>query len=105
MSATTPAVKRKPAPYRKLPPPLSPSATVGERARYARKFKGFNYKEISQRMGIKISGVYKFELQKDARTKSCKRMAAALGISLLWLITGEGPMEQPNEEGRQTNAA
>ena len=71
-----------------------PESTVSERLLKARKLRGLNLKEISKACGISHTQINRAERgQSDPTTKTITVIAEALQVSVSWLMTGTGPME------------
>lgn len=71
--------------------------TLGERIRAARDAKDFSQRDLAERAGLTHGWVFQVEAGtiKNPRYKTVAACAKALGVSLQWLMTGEGT--QPTE--------
>jgi transcriptional regulator with XRE-family HTH domain len=72
--------------------------SFGERLQTARKLAGLNQGTLSELAGLSRGLVWAIEdgLRPDPTVKTAKALAAVLGISLDWLVTGTGA--KPTEE-------
>lgn len=67
------------------------TATFGDRLAAAREAAGLTQKELSQRMGIKTGTLRNWEEDlSEPRANRLSIFAGILGVSLSWLLTGEG---------------
>ena len=67
------------------------TATFGDRLAAARDAAGLSQKELAQRMGIKTSTLRNWEDDlSEPRANRLSIFAGILGVSLSWLLTGEG---------------
>jgi transcriptional regulator with XRE-family HTH domain len=68
--------------------------TVGERVKLARERAGMSKAEFCRRTGV--GGAYPYQLEggmiKSPSAERLARFASALGVSFLWLATGEGEL-------------
>lgn len=76
------------------------TATFGDRLAAARETAGLSQKELAQRMGIKVGTLRNWEDDlNEPRANRLSMFAGMLGVSLSWLLTGEGEgLEAPLEE-------
>jgi len=65
--------------------------SIGKRVREARKDAGLTQQQLAAKVGIKQSTLSELENGESAGTGYVASMAAALGVSPLWLETGKGP--------------
>jgi len=63
---------------------------VGERVRQARKEKGMTQGELASKVGIRQPTLSELEKGDSNSTGHIAKLAAALGVSALWLETGRG---------------
>ncbi len=78
---------------------------VGAQIRKFREWMGWDQEELAYRAGLSGSGVGKLEREQYSPTmKTLERIAAALGISVIWLLTGE-PGDDAKVARRQPAAA
>ncbi|MCV2868186.1 helix-turn-helix domain-containing protein [Defluviimonas sp. WL0002] len=81
-------------------------ATFGDRLAAAREAQGIRQEEFAQRLGVKLKTVRQWE--EDAREPRANRLqmiAGMLGVSIMWLLTGEGPGVAPpssDDNGKMT---
>ena len=79
--------------------------TYGQRIAFARK----NIKKVSQEELGKLAGGLKqgtisgLESGKSDSTSSALEIARALGVSVDWLLTGDGEINTPMSDPNQTN--
>lgn len=76
------------------------TATFGDRLAAARDAAGLTQKELAQRMGIKTSTLRHWEEDlSEPRANRLSLFAGMLGVSLSWLLTGEGEgLSAPSED-------
>jgi repressor LexA len=68
---------------------------VGQRVRAARRARGLNQEELSGRLGIHRNSLVRYERgERGIEVELLVRIARELEISLHWLVTGEGEMEE-----------
>ena len=71
-------------------------ATFGDRLAAAREAQGLSQEEFSQRIGVKLKTVLHWEEDaKEPRANRLQMIAGMLGVSIMWLLTGEGPGVAP----------
>lgn len=71
---------------------------VGQRIRAARRARERNQKELSARLGIHRNSLVRYERgERGIDVELLVRIARELGVSLHWLVTGEGEMERTPE--------
>lgn len=77
--------------------------TLGQRIRHARKVKGTSQQAVADHFGIKRVSVTQWEGD-TTRPDQDKlgSLAALLGTSIAWLVSGEGP--GPNAQGSKSTA-
>jgi len=75
-------------------------ATFGDRLAAAREGARLNQKDLAQRVGIKTSTLRNWEEDlSEPRANRLSTLAGILGVSLSWLLTGEGEgVAAPEEE-------
>lgn len=67
------------------------TATFGDRLAAAREAAGLSQKELAQRVGIKTSTLRNWEEDlSEPRANRFSILAGILGVSLSWLLMGEG---------------
>lgn len=77
------------------------AATFGDRLAGAREAAGLTQKELAARLGVKPVVITGWEDDiKEPRANRLQIVAGILGVSLSWLLTGEGEgPEAPGEDG------
>lgn len=65
--------------------------TIGERIKAARKDADLSQKELAAKVGIKQPTLSELERGESSSSARLPAIAAALGVSALWLQTGKGP--------------
>jgi transcriptional regulator with XRE-family HTH domain len=76
-------------------------ATLGDRITAAREGAGMTQAQFSRRLGVKLSTVKAWEDDHtEPRANKLQMMAGMLGVSIRWMLTGEGdgPSEFPETE-------
>lgn len=80
-------------------------ATMGDRLTAAREQAGLTLRELAQRLGVRSKTVQAWENdERDPRANHLRIMSGIMGVSLMWLLTGEGPgitTAVPSAEGRR----
>lgn len=67
------------------------AATFGDRLAGAREAAGLRQKAIAEKLGVKVTTVIAWENDlKEPRANRLQMMSGILGVSLSWLLTGEG---------------
>lgn len=75
------------------------TATFGDRLAAARDAAGLTQKELAQRVGIKTSTLRNWEEDlSEPRANRLSILAGIMGVSLSWLLTGEGEGIAPPDE-------
>lgn len=71
---------------------------LGKRLEHARKLRGYTQEHVATAAGLEPGSgratIQILEARDSSRTKYASQIARALGVSLTWLLTGEGPMEE-----------
>ena len=71
-------------------------ATLGDRIAAAREEAGMTAKQLAKRLGVKTSTLEDWEEDRaDPRANRLTTMAGMLGVSVVWLLTGEGAGVRP----------
>ncbi|MFB2530849.1 multiprotein-bridging factor 1 family protein [Paracoccus sp. p4-l81] len=66
-------------------------ATLGDRIAAAREALGLTQKELSDRLGVRRKTLAEWEDDRaEPRANRLHMMSGVLGVSLIWLMTGEG---------------
>jgi HTH-type transcriptional regulator, cell division transcriptional repressor len=79
-------------------------ATLGDRIAAARESAGLSQSALAERIGVRQKTLRAWESdQAEPRANRLQMLAAMLGVSLRWLLTGEGegiaPPASPDEAG------
>ena len=83
------------------------TATFGDRLAAAREMSGLKQKELAQRVGVKASTLRNWEEDlSEPRANRLSMLGGILGVSLRWLLTGEGDgVSAPDEDNSSTDIA
>lgn len=71
--------------------------TIGQRVRQARKAARLNQTELAEKIGVKQATISELEIRHAASSKHLVDIALALGVSPVWLATGEGSMHEDDD--------
>lgn len=76
------------------------AATFGDRVAGAREALDMTQEDLAKRLGIKLKTLQAWENDiTEPRANKLQMLAGVLNVSLMWLLTGEGPgVEPPSEE-------
>lgn len=67
------------------------NSTFGDRLAAARDAAGLNQTDLARRTGVRLSSIQSWENdQSEPRANTLQRVAGILGVSLMWLLAGEG---------------
>ncbi|MGL4320880.1 MAG: helix-turn-helix domain-containing protein [Paracoccaceae bacterium] len=67
------------------------AATYGDRITWAREAAGLSTADLARRLGVRLTTVDAWENDRaEPRANRLQMMAGMLGVSLRWLLTGEG---------------
>lgn len=67
------------------------NSTFGDRMAAARDAAGLSQNDLARRTGVRVASVRSWENdQSEPRANTLQRMAGILGVSLMWLLSGEG---------------
>jgi transcriptional regulator with XRE-family HTH domain len=67
------------------------TATFGDRMTGAREASGLSQSDLAKRMGVKLKTVRAWENdQSEPRANKLQMLAGMLGVSIMWLLTGQG---------------
>ena len=78
------------------------AATFGDRLAGAREAAGLTQKALAEKIGVKFSVIAGWENDlKEPRANRLQMLSGLLGVSLSWLLTGEGD----GPEGPEDDAA
>jgi transcriptional regulator with XRE-family HTH domain len=79
-------------------------ATLGDRITAARESAGLSDAELAQRLGVRLVTLRGWENDAaEPRANRAQMLAALLGVSLIWLLTGQG--EGPDPESTTADHA
>ena len=75
------------------------AATFGDRVTGAREARGMTRRELADRLGVRVKTLESWEEDRaDPRANKLQMLAGVLGVSRMWLLTGEGDgLEAPPE--------
>ncbi|SNT68922.1 Helix-turn-helix domain-containing protein [Paracoccus seriniphilus] len=77
-------------------------ATLGDRLTAAREGAGLDLGALAERLGVRIETLEGWEAdQAEPRAAFLGRLSGMLGVSLVWLMTGEGEGPQDGDGLRQ----
>jgi transcriptional regulator with XRE-family HTH domain len=72
------------------------TATFGDRVAGAREALGIGQPELARRLGIKVKTLRDWENDlAEPRANKLQMLAGILGVSLMWLLNGEGDGVEP----------
>ncbi len=67
------------------------AATFGDRMTLAREAQGMNQEDLARRLGIRLQTLRNWEDDRsEPRANRLQMLAGVLGVSMVWLLTGEG---------------
>ncbi|MEM6914804.1 MAG: helix-turn-helix domain-containing protein [Pseudomonadota bacterium] len=67
------------------------TTTFGDRLTGARDAAGLNQSELAKRLGVKVKTIRAWENdQSEPRANKLQMLAGLLGVSIMWLLAGEG---------------
>lgn len=82
------------------------AATFGDRLAGARESVGLSQKELADRLGVRAKTLASWEDDvAEPRSNKLQMLAGLLGVSLMWLLTGEGEGIDGPDERRPDAAA
>ncbi len=68
------------------------AATFGDRIVVARQAMGLSESQLSRRLGIKVQTLRNWENDRaEPRANKLQMLAGMLNVSIIWLMSGEGP--------------
>lgn len=77
-------------------------ATLGDRLTAAREGAALSVTELADRLGVRVETLEGWEAdQAEPRAAFLGRLSGMLGVTLVWLMTGEGEGPQDGEGLRQ----
>ena len=76
------------------------AATFGDRLAGAREAAGLSQRDLAQRLGVRLKTVAAWEDDAmDPRANRLQMLAGLLGVSIRWLLTGEGDgLDKPSDQ-------
>ena len=81
------------------------AATFGDRLAGARDAAGMTQKTLASKLGVKPSVIEAWENDtKEPRANRLQMLSGLLGVSLSWLLTGEGDGPDAPEEGTEISS-
>lgn len=73
-------------------------ATLGDRITAAREQAGISQAEAARRLGVRTATIQAWEADaSEPRANRLQMLSGLLGVSLLWLMTGEGDGPDPDQ--------
>ena len=77
------------------------TATFGDRVAGAREALGIGQPELARRLGVKVKTLRDWENDlAEPRANKLQMLAGMLGVSIMWLLNGEGDgIEPPHGQG------
>lgn len=67
------------------------AATFGDRLALAREAQGMTQEELARRLGVRLQTLRNWEDDRsEPRANRLQMLAGVLGVSMIWLLTGEG---------------
>jgi transcriptional regulator with XRE-family HTH domain len=80
------------------------TATFGDRVAGAREALGIGQPELARRLGIKVKTLRDWENDlAEPRANKLQMLAGILGVSLMWLLNGEGDGVEAPRAGAEAN--
>lgn len=75
------------------------ATTFGDRLTGAREAAGLSQSDLSKRLGVKVKTIRGWENdQSEPRANKLNMLAGMLGVSIMWLLTGDGDgLEGPED--------
>lgn len=74
-------------------------ATLGDRLAAAREAAGMNQHALAERLGVRLKTIREWENDlKEPRANRLQMLSALMGVTLRWLLTGEGEGVSPPSE-------
>jgi HTH-type transcriptional regulator, cell division transcriptional repressor len=75
-----------------------PRATLGDRITAAREQAGISQAEAARRLGVRTATMQAWEADaSEPRANRLQMLSGLLGVSLRWLMTGEGDGPDPDQ--------
>lgn len=67
------------------------SSTFGDRLALAREHAGMDQAQLARRLGVRIAAIQNWEDDRsEPRSNRLQMLSGLLGVSIIWLMTGEG---------------
>ena len=67
------------------------NSTFGDRMAAAREAAGLTQTDLARRTGVRLTSIRSWENdQSEPRANTLQRVSGILGVSLMWLLAGEG---------------
>ena len=67
------------------------ASTFGDRLAKAREYSGMDQAELARRIGVKLATLRNWEADRsEPRANRLSMLSGLLGVSIIWLMTGEG---------------
>ena len=77
------------------------ASTFGDRLGRAREAAGMDQTQLARRLGVKLTTIKNWESDRsEPRANRLQMLTGLLGVSIIWLMTGEGG-GGPAEEGAE----
>jgi len=81
------------------------TATFGDRLTAAREAAGLETRELAERLGVRTKTVAAWENDlSEPRANRVQMLSGMLGVSLIWLLTGEGEGVTPPDARREVQS-
>lgn len=82
------------------------TATLGDRIAAAREAAGLSQQDLAARLGVRKRSLLEWENDRaEPRANRLSTMSGILGVSIVWLMTGQGEGLTTPVEGAPPNAA
>ncbi|PJI92476.1 helix-turn-helix protein [Yoonia maricola] len=76
------------------------TATFGDRLAGARDAAGLDQQKLAEKLGVKVSLIRAWENDlKEPRANRLQMLSGIIGVSMSWLLTGEGEGPEAPDEG------
>src|SRR5690554_1187631 len=74
---------------------------LGKRLKEARTQADLTQGQLAERVGMTQAAIGALETRDSQRSSKAAELADALGVSLLWLVSGKGPMNAEEARNQQ----
>ncbi|MDP5362418.1 MAG: helix-turn-helix domain-containing protein, partial [Paracoccaceae bacterium] len=82
------------------------TATFGDRLAGAREAAGMDQKALAEKLGVKTNVISGWENDlKEPRANRLQMVSGILGVSITWLLTGEGDGPDAPDDHARTHSA